>query len=478
MRRFATRVLMLSMAFLTAGCLLAACGGGGEGSEAPGTGMPPAGQPPQAASADLSATSLMDWAEQAYAAFFPGHQANQTYGPYTYRFYGNGNYLAVASDQVYIMGPVSGGNAPVLVASLAQFTCRALPQNCAASGSLVSGTAIGKGTALAGATVLLRDIAGVVRSATTSASGTYTLDVSGLAPPFVVSATGRDASGATAALVSIGRQGGGLTQTVNLTPWTTALAAMLSPTGKAAGLDAARDRTRITGTLTTVINYSRTLLAPSLTDAGVSASAYDPITAPLTVNGAGVAALYGRLTVGTTDSNAIFMADANASPCSPAQLGGCVRYTNPGAQTTTNPNVCGSDIATGAPIPCDASLPTSTAPSVIAINPSQAYSFGCLGCVFWGPADNYAAPPTQTPVRVTTLTAVATPVVPSASTWYAHFSATACAAGICVSQGGSTGITTYDAQAACQTAAALVAQTLNAAAIAGLSYSFTCSQTP
>lgn len=459
---------------LSAALLVAACGGG--------DGAGPAGaQPahaPQAASADLDATSLMDWAEQTYAAFFPGHQANQTYGPYTYRFYGNGNYLAVASDQIYIMGPVSGGNTPVLVASLAQFTCRALPQNCAASGSLVSGTAIGKGAALAGATVQLRDIAGVVRSATTSASGTYTLDVSGLAPPFVLSATGRDASGATAALVSIGRQGGGLTQTINLTPWTTALAAMLSPTGRAGGLDATRDRARINGTLTSVIGYSRTLLAPSLTDAGVSAATYDPIATPLAANGAGVAALYGRLTVGATDSNAIFMADANASPCTPAQLGGCVRYTNPGAQTTTNPNVCGSDIATGAPIPCDASLPTTTAPAAIAINPSQAYAFGCLGCVFWGPADNYAAAPTQTPVRVTTVTVVVTPVTPPASTWYAHFSATACAAGFCVSQGASTGITAYDAQATCQAAAAIVAQTLNAAAIAGLSYSFVCNQTP
>lgn len=469
MRQTIARALLLSAALLAA-----SCGGGDAPADAPAPAQ--SAQAPQATSTDITTASLMDWAEGAYASFFPSRQPSQTWGAYTFRFYPNGNYLAVSGDQVFIMGPVAGGNVPVLVGGLTQFTCQVAPQNCASTGSVVTGTVIGKGVALAGATVQLRDIAGVVRSTTTNASGTYSLNVAGLAPPFVLTATGRDASGATVTLYSVGRQGGGTSQRINITPWTTALAAMLSPTGKAAGLDAMRDRARISGTLTTVITYSRTLLAPSLADAGVTATDYDPISAALSADSTGVAAMYGRLTVGTTDSGAVFMANANASPCTAAQLGGCVRYSNPGAQTTTNPNVCGSDIATGAPIPCDASLPVSTAPTPIAINPSLAYNFGCSGCVFWGVADDYSRVPTQTPIRVTTVTVV--PVTPSASTWYAHFSATACAAGQCFTQAASVPITTFEAQAACETAAQAVRQTLNAAAIQGFSYSFVCNQTP
>src|SRR6185369_9618778 len=290
-------------------------------------------------------------------------------------------------------------------------------------------------------------------------------DASNLAPPFVVKAAGTNASGGATNLVSMGRMSGGLQNArVNLTPWTTALAAMLSPSGKAGDLDAARDRTQINGTLTLVITYSDTLLAPSLADAGIASAGFDPISSALDANDS-MAKLLGNLTVGTTPSNAIFMASSSPSPCAPAQLGGCVRYSNPATQTTTNPNVCGSDIATGAPIPCDSSLPTTTAPQPIAINPNQAYAFGCMGCVFWGPADNYASPPTQTPIRVT---------VVATSSWYAHFSVTACAAGFCFSSGATTAITgtAYDAQASCQQAAQILSGLLS---IEGVSYSFSCT---
>ena len=460
---------------------LASCGGG---SEAPAGA---AGATPQAAAAepqaaDLTATAMLDWAERDYAVYFPGRQPNLTQAPFTYRFYpATGNYVGVAGDDLYILGPVAGSSAPLRVGSTFWFTCRALPQNCASAGSVVSGTAIGKGAAMSAAAVSLRDMAGALRTTTTSASGTYALDVSGMAPPFVVTVSGLDSRGVANTLVSIGRAQSGTLQTqrINLTPWTTALAAMLSPTGKAAELDASRDRGRISGTLTVVITYSRTLIAPSLVDAGVS-SDYDPITAALVANGSGMAALYNNLTVGTTPSNAVFMADATKSPCSPNQLGGCVRYSSPGTQSTTNPNVCGSSIATGAPIPCDSSLPATSVPPAITINANQAYQFGCLGCVFWGPADNYAAAPMQTPIRVSAVVTVVQPVTPApgASTWYAHFSATACAAGFCASGGSTTGSTSYTAQADCQAAAAIVNSTLQSSAVPGLTWSYSCNQTP
>ena len=193
MRQTIARALLLSAALLAA-----SCGGGDAPADAPAPAQ--SAQAPQATSTDIDTASLMDWAEGAYASFFPSRQPSQTWGAYTFRFYPNGNYLAVSGDQVFIMGPVAGGNVPVLVGGLAQFTCQVAPQNCASTGSVVTGTVIGKGVALAGATVQLRDIAGVVRSTTTNASGTYSLNVAGLAPPFVLTATGRDASGATVTL--------------------------------------------------------------------------------------------------------------------------------------------------------------------------------------------------------------------------------------------------------------------------------------
>ncbi|HXD40390.1 MAG TPA: carboxypeptidase-like regulatory domain-containing protein [Ramlibacter sp.] len=458
---------------LCAALAVSSCGGGGS-SDAPVPAI--RSMPPLAAAAAIpagvDATALMDAAERIYPSLFPGHQANQFYSPFVYRQYANGNDLGVAGDVIYIRGSVAGGSIPVSVGTLPQYTCMVLPQNCTTTGSRVSGTVIGKGTALSGALVTLHDIAGATRSTTTGAAGTYSLDVSNLAPPFVVTATGSDAGVATG-LVSMGRLAGGLQDArVNLTPWTTALAAMLSPTGKAGDLDAARDRAAINGTLTAVITYTDTLLAPSLVDAGFTPAGFDPISSTLDAND-GMATLLKNLTVGTTASKAIFMASSSAGPCSPAQLDGCVRYANPATQTVTSPNVCGSDIATGAPIACDASLPTSSAPQPIAITPSQAYAFGCIGCVFWGPADNYASLPTQTPIRI------AAPTSSASSTWYAHFSVTFCSpGGDCFTSADSTQVTGFDAQATCLQGGQELAAILNSSPIDGLSYSFVCTQSP
>ncbi|MBI5260111.1 MAG: DUF1800 domain-containing protein [Burkholderiales bacterium] len=57
-----------------------------------------------------TATELFDWAEAHYADLLPGHPANQSSPPYTYRFYATtGNYLGVADNVVYLYGPASAG---------------------------------------------------------------------------------------------------------------------------------------------------------------------------------------------------------------------------------------------------------------------------------------------------------------------------------------------------------------------------------
>ncbi len=69
-------------------------------------------------------TELMDWAEYAYAGFFPGHKPNLTSPPYIYRYYPEtGNYLGVDGEDIYILGPVAG-NVLTFVGTLTEFTSR------------------------------------------------------------------------------------------------------------------------------------------------------------------------------------------------------------------------------------------------------------------------------------------------------------------------------------------------------------------
>ena len=71
---------------------------------------------------------LFNWAERAYARFFaPPGAVSQAAPPYYYRYYpGTGNYLGVSSDdnQIWILGPVSGG-APTAVGAVATYRARA-----------------------------------------------------------------------------------------------------------------------------------------------------------------------------------------------------------------------------------------------------------------------------------------------------------------------------------------------------------------
>lgn len=78
------------------------------------------------------AQALMDWAEKAYAAYFPGHPATQTAAPYTYRFYaGSGNYIGVAGTGVWLLGPVVGSDStPRYLGELADFSCQVYAADC------------------------------------------------------------------------------------------------------------------------------------------------------------------------------------------------------------------------------------------------------------------------------------------------------------------------------------------------------------
>ncbi len=82
--------------------------------------LPAASAPAPPPLSDPSA--LLDWAEHMYPQHFPGHRPDERADPYLYRYYpATGNYVGVAGQDVYVLGPLSGGEL-MRVGTLADFT--------------------------------------------------------------------------------------------------------------------------------------------------------------------------------------------------------------------------------------------------------------------------------------------------------------------------------------------------------------------
>lgn len=82
-----------------------------------------------------TAAELFDWAEGAYAQFFPSRRSNLLLAGYTYRYYPeSGNHLAVNDGRIYVQGPMSGG-ALYFVGTVTDYTCLAVPALCGLTGT-------------------------------------------------------------------------------------------------------------------------------------------------------------------------------------------------------------------------------------------------------------------------------------------------------------------------------------------------------
>src|ERR1700691_4149851 len=133
-----------------------------------------------------------------------------------------------------------------------------------AASTLVSGVVVDNGPAVVNANVVIEDSLGAQKTTTSATDGSYSIDVSSLTAPFVLTATGNSGS-ISVTLVSVEDVvTASATNTVNITPWTTAIAAALSTTGKAQDLNAMANKQTIVSSLTTVDTYTKTLLAPTL----------------------------------------------------------------------------------------------------------------------------------------------------------------------------------------------------------------------
>jgi hypothetical protein len=96
----------------------------------PGLSMAASNASLPAVAAAYGPDSLMDWAESTYPQFFPGPQSTLTQPPYVYRYYpSTQNYLGVAGDTIYILGPLSNGQLQA-AGTLAGFHCRVQLETC------------------------------------------------------------------------------------------------------------------------------------------------------------------------------------------------------------------------------------------------------------------------------------------------------------------------------------------------------------
>lgn len=185
-------------AAVLAAVLLSSCGGGDAPSTAADaatalrTAALPAPRILAATTTTVDPGSLMDWAEGQFREYFPSHQANQTFGPYVFRFYPEtGIYLGVdpQAQIIYVKGLFSDNIDPV--GPVIDYACRVAPANC----PVLSGVAA-KGL-LNGATVTVYNLngdgsrGGLLASGSTGANGTFSVMLPWQSTgPVVLEATG------------------------------------------------------------------------------------------------------------------------------------------------------------------------------------------------------------------------------------------------------------------------------------------------
>ncbi|ABF08285.1 hypothetical protein [Cupriavidus metallidurans] len=177
----------------------------------------------------------------------------------------------------------------------------------------VQGTAA-SGAFMGGAQVTMFDADGkTVGIRVADANGRYSFDVSGFRAPFALQATGT-AGGETVTYVSVlpTKPASGSTVTANVTPLTTALAALLAGGNPAdlTGASALNSKVSSAGVQQATAAL-RAVLANVATSAGMNAGSFDPISTPLTTEGQGADAVIDLVHV-TLTANGVKLASRGA----------------------------------------------------------------------------------------------------------------------------------------------------------------------
>jgi hypothetical protein len=185
----------------------------------------------------------------------------------------------------------------------------------------MSGT-VAVGTALVGAPVTVTDSTGRTGTATSGNNGAYTVSISGLTAPFVITAS--DPSGVSATLYSVvasASTSDGAPVTANVTPLTTAVAALLTASGNPLTLTQTGGLSSVTSSaVNTAVTTLDTALASILSANGLSAISFDPVGGAFSPNQTGADAVIDSVAVTSSASGTGLQITSLADPDAAIQL--------------------------------------------------------------------------------------------------------------------------------------------------------------
>jgi glucoamylase len=225
-----------------------------------------------------------------------------------------------------------------------------------AAATAVTGT-VAIGTALTGATVTVTDANGKTASATSGANGTYSVSLTGLTAPLLITAA--DPSGVSGTLYSVVAStstASGAPVTANVTPLTTAVAALMTASGNPATL--VGNASAITSSaITTAEATLDAAIAPILSANSVVAN-FNPIGTTFTPNQTGADAVIDSIAVTPSASGSGLQITSLANPDTAIQLNSSTAVSTALAASTTPANylaslqaslaACASDVQGGA----------------------------------------------------------------------------------------------------------------------------------
>lgn len=187
--------------------------------------------------------------------------------------------------------------------------------------SSMTGT-VAIGSALTGATVTVIDATGKTASATSGTDGTYSVSIAGMSAPFLISAA--DPSGAASTLYSVAASlptGTTAPVVANVTPLTTAVAALLTQSGNPLDLTAVGGLSSVSqSAVSASVAKLDAAIAPILTANGLSATSFDPIGATFTPNQTGADAVIDSVAVTPSTTGTGLQLASLAAPDTAIQL--------------------------------------------------------------------------------------------------------------------------------------------------------------
>jgi hypothetical protein len=174
----------------------------------------------------------------------------------------------------------------------------------------ISGTAA-SGAPFASATITLKDANGVTKTATAGTDGKFTIDTTGLTAPIVITATGT-VGGAAVTFVAVA-ESLSATQTLNVTPLTTAVAALLSDANDPLDMtDTTKLKAKVNAAdVARVVAALRTVLANVVTSTGSDATTFNPMSSAFTADRTGLDSVLDAIKV-TVTSDGVTLTNAFA----------------------------------------------------------------------------------------------------------------------------------------------------------------------